>query len=463
LSGEVNVNNGVITWNLGSMLPGESKRVTFQVVVPITEGQTLWANMATVSYGEDPNNPEETVPSNTVVIEENPASAKIKLFKEQRKIVNGVASEWNTQDRINPMMVNGGDVVEYRVTATVQGQTPLHNVTIRDQIPNYEGSPGLLILDENSLSGNVTFDNGLITWNIGTMQPGESQSVTFQVLVPKTEGITLWSNVATVSHGEDPNHPEETISSNVVTIAEGPNTGEPDISLVKQQRLIRNGVASDWNTQGKDNPMAVQANDIVEYRLVVTNTTAHAVPNVVVKDTIPSPSGSNAQLTLIDQKTTKGNTRVDGHVLIWEIGNMAPQEVVNVYFQVRVPAVSAATLWPNIGYATYGEDPNHPDKEVPSNEVDIREDPDTSGNTPPNTSNTTPNSPNTSTTPNTNNTNNTSNSETSSSSKNPATKPGTYATTGANTNTNTWIIVGLVSLAVLCLGGYWWSTNKKRK
>ena len=183
----------------------------------------------------------------------------------------------------------------------------------------------------------------------------------------------------------------------------------------------------------------------------------------MVKDTIPSPSGSNAQLTLIDQKTTKGNTRVDGHVLIWEIGNMAPQEVVNVYFQVRVPAVSAATLWPNIGYATYGEDPNHPDKEVPSNEVDIREDPDTSGNTPPNTSNTTPNSPNTSTTPNTNNTNNTSNSETSSSSKNPATKPGTYATTGANTNTNTWIIVGLVSLAVLCLGGYWWSTNKKRK
>ncbi len=463
LSGEVNVNNGGITWNLGNMQPGESKSVTFQVVVPLTEGQTIWANIATVSHGEDPHNPEETISSNTVVIEENPESARIKLFKEQRKIVNGVASEWNTQDRTNPMMVNGGDVVEYRVTASAQGQAPLYNVVIRDQIPNYEGSPGLLTLDETSLSGNATFDNGLIIWNIGTMQPGESQSITFQVSVPKTEGITLWSNVATVSHGEDPNNPEETISSNIVTIAEGPNTGEPDISLVKEQRLIRNGVTSDWNTQSRDNPMTVQANDIVEYRLVVTNKTAHSVPNVVVKDTIPSPSGSNAQLTLIDQKTTKGTARADGHILIWEIGNMAPQEVVSVFFQVRIPAVSASTLWPNIGSAIYGEDPNHPDKEVPSNEVDIREDPGTSGNTPPNTSNTTPNSPNTPTTPNTNNTNNTPNPETSSSSKNPATKPGTYATTGTNTNTTTWIIVALISLVVLCLGGYWWKTNKKGK
>lgn len=247
LSGDVTIKNGIITWNLGTLQPSQSQSVTFRVNVPTTAGQTLQANTAYVSYGEDPNNPDETIPSNTVAIEENPASSQIGLLKEQRKIVNGIPSAWNTQDRNNPMIVNGGDVVEYRLISTVIGSTPLNNVTIRDTIPDFEGAAGDLVLVTGSLGPNATVVGKTITWNLETMQPSQSQSVTFQVQVPTTAGQTLWANIGTVSHGNDPNNPTGQVSSNEVDIREpvGSNTLTP---------TPPNGTTNITNNSPRNNP-----------------------------------------------------------------------------------------------------------------------------------------------------------------------------------------------------------------
>ncbi|MDE5758548.1 MAG: DUF11 domain-containing protein, partial [Allobaculum sp.] len=463
LSGNVTIKNGIITWNVGTLQPSQSQSVTFRVNVPTTQGQTLWANTAYVSYGEDPNNPDKTIPSNTVAIKENPASSHINLLKEQRKIVNGVTSTWNTQDRNNPMIVNGGDIVEYRLTATVIGSAPLNNVTIKDTVPNFEGAAGDLVLLTSSLGPNATVVGKTITWNLGTMQPGQTQSVTFQVQVPTTAGQTLWANIATVSYGNDPNNPDETVPSNTVAIEENPAL---DLSLLKEQRLIRNGVTYEWNTQDRSNPMSVQPNDVVEYRLTLTNKTMNSVPNVVIKDTIPSPSGSTAQLTLLEQTTTKGTVRVDGRTIIWTLGTLAPQEVVTVFFKVQVPNVEATTLWPNVATATYGEDPNNPTGQVPSNEVDIREpvESKTPTSTPPTT--TTPGGTTNITNNNTNITNNStinnpsSNKTSEITSKTPASNNGSNALTSTETNARFWAM--LFCAAILCLGvGTCYSQRKR--
>ncbi|MDE5758407.1 MAG: DUF11 domain-containing protein, partial [Allobaculum sp.] len=194
---DVTLNGRELTWKVGNLTrkgtSGASKSVTFKVNVPEVIGHTIWPNTATATFGPNPDNPSGSITSNTVVSEATPGEiipgeAHIRLLKEQRKISGTTASDWNTQDRNNPMIVAGGDIVEYRLTATASGDKALSNVVIQDKIPDFEGAAGNLTLIPGSLSGEVNVNNGVITWNLGSMLPGESKSVTFQVVVPITEG-----------------------------------------------------------------------------------------------------------------------------------------------------------------------------------------------------------------------------------------------------------------------------------
>ena len=77
----------------------------------------------------------------------------------------------------------------------------------------------------------------------------------------------------------------------------------------------------------------------------------------------------------------------DGKTITWNVGNVAAGATASVSFQVRIPAVSEATTWKNIASTGYGNnpenptpddpdyDPQNPNKEIPTNEVEITEEP----------------------------------------------------------------------------------------
>ncbi|MBD5424503.1 MAG: DUF11 domain-containing protein, partial [Allobaculum sp.] len=465
----INQTEKKLTWKVGDLDIGESKSVTFKVKVPQVSEDTVWENIAYATFDSEPNTPSKPIPSNKVDSKESTSSGggggggssskpSISLVKEQRKISEGVTSAWNKFDRNNPMAVSPGDIIEYQITASNTSNTSAQNVVIKDTIPVPEGTDAQLVLDQTSLIGqDVTINGTELTWKVGTLTrqgtSGASKSVTFKVIVPQVSGNTLWENVAHAAFGPNPNNPTDSVDSNKVDSSTNPAM---DLSLLKEQRKVIGTTAEPWNTHGRNDPMPVQANDIIEYRLTLTNKTMNSVPNVVIRDTIPSPLGSGAQLTLLDQSTTKGTIQVEGKTIIWTIGTLEPLEVVEVTFKVQVPNVEATTLWPNIGTATYGEDPNNPTGQVPSNEVDIREPVESKIPTPtPPTTTTTPGGTTNITNNNTNITNNNINNPSSNktsvtTSKTPASNNGSNALTSTETNVRFWAI--LFCVAILCLG-----------
>ena len=72
------VENGTITWHLGTMKTGTERTVSFAIEVPAQDG--LWKNIAQAS---ESTRPDEPTPSNEVEIETPKEEPKITIEKLQ--------------------------------------------------------------------------------------------------------------------------------------------------------------------------------------------------------------------------------------------------------------------------------------------------------------------------------------------------------------------------------------------
>ena len=104
--------------------------------------------------------------------------------------------------------------------------------------------------------------------------------------------------------------------------------------------------------------------------------------DVTVKDAVPDG------LTLVEGSISAGGSLgADGKTITWNLGNVAAGATMSVSFQVWVPTVGNTTTWKNIASTGYsnnpenpkpgdpGYDPENPNKEIPTNEVEITEEP----------------------------------------------------------------------------------------
>lgn len=336
--------DGTIVWNLGMMQAGESRSVSFQVKVPVVTGSTKWTNVATVTTPQDPDDP---TPSNPVDSEAKAPELKLEKFQNFEDMAP-------TGDKLTGQAKE--EIVTYTLKASNTGEYKAENVIITDEIP-----AGTTLV-EGSISVGGTRSGNVITWKLGDIEPGEAhaKSVTFQVKLNKISEATTWRNVAAAVYDnnpenpEDPKDPKTPVPSNEVEI----EADVPALSIVKSQRR---------NDEEPATPILVEAGDTITYALTVTSTGKSAAQDVVIKD--PVPEG----LELIEGSISDGGKAENG-VITWNVGTMDPGAEKTVTFKVRVPQVKEATTWINAASTTYSnrEDPEDP---IPSNEVEVKKDP----------------------------------------------------------------------------------------
>ena len=338
------VKDGVITWNVGTMDPGAEKTVTFKVTVPKVTEATTWINAASTTYSNR-EDPEDPIPSNEV--ESKTDVPHLVIEKEQQKGEGDLTKDL--------MEVNGGDIVTYYVSVTNDGNAEARDVKVADTVPE-----GLTLVD-GSISDKGTVKNGVITWKLGNLAKGEKRTVSFKVNVPEEQG--MWRNIAYTSYpnnpdNEDPDNPKEE-PSNPVDIIEWPEEG-PKLLIDKTQAL-NNGTFTSEVLKGK-------AGDVVTYALTVRNVGKTTAEGITVTDVVPKG------LTYVNGSASHDAVYENGK-LTWYVETLEPGISVTLKFQAKLPMDNAAGSWKNVATLTYQNDPEGPEHETPSNEVEVKKDP----------------------------------------------------------------------------------------
>lgn len=338
------VKDGVITWNLGTLSAGASKSVTFKVTVPKVTEATTWINAASTTYSNR-EDPEDPIPSNEV--ESKTDVPHLVIEKEQQKGEGDLTKDL--------MEVNGKDVVTYYVTVTNDGNAEAKDVKVTDTVPE-----GLTLVD-GSISDKGNVKNGVITWKLGNLAKGEKRTVSFKVNVPEEQG--MWRNIAYTSYPNNPDNedgedPKEE-PSNPVDIIEWPEEG-PKLLIDKTQAL-NNGTLTSEVLKGK-------AGDVVTYALTVRNVGKTTAEGITVTDVVPKG------LSYVNGSASH-DAVYDNGKLTWYVETLEPGISVTLKFQAKLPMDNAAGSWKNVATLTYQNDPEGPDHETPSNEVEVKKDP----------------------------------------------------------------------------------------
>lgn len=115
--------------------------------------------------------------------------------------------------------VAAGDAVAYRLTVRNTGGSFAEDVRVSDAVP--EG----LSYVEGSASDGGMYSAGSVSWSLGSLEAGESRSVTFKATVPEVEGSASWTNIGTVRYVDDDGKDVDPIPSNEVVVK---TDGQPD-------------------------------------------------------------------------------------------------------------------------------------------------------------------------------------------------------------------------------------------
>ncbi len=349
-NGRYDPNIQTITWNLGDLAAGESKTVTFKVRIPAVTQNTLWTNQAVTNYENNPNNPEEgdrvDIPSEEVEVD---TLVPAVILEKEHKLNDG--------DRVQTILnAKANDTVTYYLKATNTSLETAHDVWIKDTIPETNGIRLVMQAMDNSLVEPVYDEQtGTMLWKIGDLQPGESKEVWFRVQVPSVKEKTKWTNVATVSHEDNPNNPEnpdeprEEIETPPVEV----ETNVPSLRVVKRQAK-NDGALTQTLLQAK-------AGDKITYAIDVTNDGVGAASQVVIEDIVPEG------LELVKGSISDNGVEKDGRIT-WKLAKLEAGQTRTVTFQVQVPSVKTHTRWTNVA-STYSEDDPDP-KTTPPVEVE---------------------------------------------------------------------------------------------
>ena len=351
--GEGYTYNGDGTWTVAELAAGETVTITYTYTVQTNDESTL-INEADVKYVSDGET--QQIVSEPVIVEV-PDDGEVTIVK--------------TADKTE---AEPGEVVTYTVTVHNGKTVPVVNAVVSDsnnfagEITSVEGSGyhyenGQFVLDEIPAGGNV-----VITYTY-TVQPADvATHILENVATVKVPG-TNPEDPDNPGHGVDPDKPidpDEEIPSNPVDVevpgdsTDIPVVGDRDLTIVKSA-----------------DKEEVEPGEVINYTLTVTNTGSEDLDNVKVTDKF----SGHGDIVVSDQ---------DGIIYngdsMWTIEHLPVGAVIEIHYSYTALAEDADAII-NVAVATipgknpedpdnpgHGIDPNEPidpDKDVPSNEVEI--------------------------------------------------------------------------------------------
>lgn len=304
--------NPVPGFNLPDIAPGGSVTVTFQVTVnslpvvnPIPNASTT-----TFEYLIDPLLPPIPGISISNIVNTQVNSVTITAVKT-----------------VDKQFADIGDILNYTVVLTNNGNQAANNVIFTDPIPN-----GASFVNGSVTVGGVPNPgNPAAGINIGTIAPGGSITVTFQVTVVSNPMPNPMPNTAsfTFQYVVNPLAPPVTGSgaSNTVT------------TLVSNATIV--------SSKAVDKNFA-SVGDTLTYTITLTNTGNTAATNVIFTDPIANGTSYLAGSLTVDAVPTPGNPAAGVN-----IGDIAAGATAIVSYQVVVNAIPIPNPISNTTQTTY--------------------------------------------------------------------------------------------------------------
>ncbi|MBD5584898.1 MAG: DUF11 domain-containing protein, partial [Clostridia bacterium] len=291
-----------VRWELGNLAVGEVRTVGVICTVPTTEGYGIWHNIAEVTS----DNGSQMKSNMTTAIKDG--SPNIVVSKTQ-----GVNREPAGTDSVT---VGALDTIPYYVSVYNNGRGSARNLVVTDTIPK-----GLELVSA-SISGQGTWDEECIAWNIGTLAPGELVTMTYVCQAPESTTPMEWTNTACATFTTSNSVEQEHVYSNTVVANKD---GEACLEVGVQQKVNDRSYTS--------GEVSVAAGNRLTYEITVTNQGEGTATDVVV--TNPIPQG----LSFVEDSITS-TTGCSGYVsqgdVIWRLESIKSGETVKFTFKCDV-------------------------------------------------------------------------------------------------------------------------------
>ncbi|WP_160154704.1 isopeptide-forming domain-containing fimbrial protein [Microbulbifer sp. ALW1] len=332
--GIVDIDAGTVVWNIGDLAVGESVTVTLTGIVAdeVPPRIPLQVNAAEVT--DDGTNGPDPTPENNV------DSEPFDITEVDLSI---------TKDDGGITTAPGGTVV-YTLTYANLGTALADNVLITETLP-----PNTTFDAASSTAGWVDQGDGTFTFDLGTLDPGETGTVDFAVIVddPLPAGVEEVLNSTEISY-DDGRGPDQNLDNN----SDDDNTpinAQPDYVIDKIENF--------------DDP--ANPGDTIEWTIEVSNQGNQDGTGVVVTDNLPDTSLFNSFVA-----SDGGVIDLDAGTVTWNIGDLAAGDsvsftlsaVVNESVPTVIPTQTNTVTVDDDG--TNGADPT-PDNNTDSEDLDI--------------------------------------------------------------------------------------------
>jgi uncharacterized repeat protein (TIGR01451 family) len=305
--------SGNDTWNIGTLNAGQSGQITIRAKVDndVPVGTTEIKNRGSIQSNE------------LSLIYSNCANFFVTVVGNPSLTIT---------KSVNKLNASPGDEIVYTLSYQNTGQGAASNVVITDPFNN---------LNQNYLtfiSATPAPSSGNDTWNIGTLNAGQSGQITIRAKISSSvpSGNTEIKNRAAA----DSNETNLVYSNYVSTFV----SGGAGLTIDKSVRNVSGG-------GGFSDSIEIRPGDEVEFSLAIRSTGSNTISNVKAWDSLPVRLNYVTGSTTVDGVSV-GDGIITGGIYIGDIGAL---QTKTVKFKAKAAADSmfniGVTTLTNYGYA----------------------------------------------------------------------------------------------------------------
>lgn len=258
---------------------------------------------------------------NTNVLGRNWVLALVNIFGDWKgNIAFGRPDLWIGESASSiPHEAKPGDVFTYKLTVINNGDTDATQIALSDDFDEH------FLTIKDPRGGVLSEDGKKITWDLGTLKPGESRIISYDVGVKDNlpEGDTVVTNTASINAFEKDASQKDNIETTSIVLTRVPtyvpnavNNTLPDFHIVKTHSATST---------------LVKAGDSVDYKIVLTN----------------NGSGQGYESKIVDELfyatgTEPITTRQ------WNLDTVLGGEEITVTYTLEIPKTAKPGIYRNV-------------------------------------------------------------------------------------------------------------------